>query len=162
MAVVHTDPLKPKVGNKTSGDLVRALHSRHSQMGDVCLTEVSLGSSGKRADFYALRASWSNSLPTCYEIKVTKQDFKRDTKWPNYLPYCERFYFACPTGLISPERVSKEAGLVWVDDRGIVSIIKNSPNRQMEQKYKVAMMKRLLLRYMWNKGSLVQPDREPR
>ncbi len=33
---------------------------------------------------------------TIVEIKSTVEDFRSDRKWREYLPFCERFYFAVP------------------------------------------------------------------
>jgi hypothetical protein len=30
------------------------------------------------------------------EVKSSVSDFRSDAKWPDYLPYCDRFYFAVP------------------------------------------------------------------
>jgi len=30
------------------------------------------------------------------EVKSSVADYRGDTKWPDYLPYCDRFYFAVP------------------------------------------------------------------
>ena len=161
MAVVYEEDLHKFIGsNKTAGDIVLALRNRHNDRMEVNLNEVELGRSGRRADFYTMRASWTKPMPTCYEIKVSVQDFKNDKKWHLYLPYCERFYFACPAGLLQPEQIDERAGLVWVDDKGYVSLKKNSPNRKLEEKHKNAMMQRILYRYMFKHGDLIQPHED--
>lgn len=144
-------------GNKNSREITNALYDRHSSMGEVCLTEVELGRSGRRADFWT--ATIGLQMATCYEVKVSLSDFKRDKKWHFYLPYCIRFYFACPTGLLYPDQIPAEAGLVWIDSKGGVTIQKNAPHRRMRRSYWVGMMRRLLMRYMSRHGSLVQPDK---
>ena len=37
----------------------------------------------------------------------------RDDKWHNYLPLCHRFNFVCPTGLIKPDELPNEIGLIY-------------------------------------------------
>jgi hypothetical protein len=64
-------------------------------------------------DAVALKKSWSKPCITGYEIKVDRGDFIRDEKWPYYLQYCNKFYFACPTGLIDPDELSKDIGLIY-------------------------------------------------
>ncbi|MEM8748878.1 MAG: MmcB family DNA repair protein [Pseudomonadota bacterium] len=61
-----------------------------SEMGRACLPEVTL-SNGRRADLVALGPKGD---VTIVEIKSSIEDFKVDTKWPEYRPYCDRFLFA--------------------------------------------------------------------
>ncbi len=92
-----------------------ALSKRHAD--EVFLTEVKNGPSWTTTrlrifDAFSIKKSWTKPCFTGYEIKVSRQDFLRDEKWPNYLPFCHRFYFACPVGLIDPDELPKEVGLV--------------------------------------------------
>ena len=61
-------------------------------MGFASLTEFSLGN-GRRADVAGLDARGRLVL---VEIKVSAADYKADHKWPEYLNYCDLFYFAVP------------------------------------------------------------------
>lgn len=94
--------------------LVDLLRVRHSQ--DVfvpqCKSGPSQGAEHLRLDAWVLRKSWSRPLAIGYEIKVTRADFLRDDKWRGYLPYCNEFYFVVPSGLIKPDELSAEAGLL--------------------------------------------------
>jgi hypothetical protein len=51
------------------------------------------------------------------EIKVALADLKGDTKWPDYLDYCDLFYFAIPPDF-PPEHVPPETGLIIADRYG--------------------------------------------
>jgi hypothetical protein len=51
------------------------------------------------------------------EIKVALADLKGDTKWPEYLDYCDLFYFAIPPDF-PPEHVPPETGLIVADRYG--------------------------------------------
>ena len=65
----------------------------------MALCEVPLGN-GRRADIMAIDAK---GLVTIVEIKVSRADLLGDIKWPEYLDYCDRFYWALPTGFdLSP------------------------------------------------------------
>lgn len=64
-------------------------------------------------DAVAIKKSWTKPCITGYEIKVDRGDFTRDEKWVHYLKYCHKFYFACPVGLIDPEELPKEIGLIY-------------------------------------------------
>lgn len=51
------------------------------------------------------------------EIKVALADLRGDTKWPDYLDYCDLFYFAIPPDF-PPEHVPPETGLIVADRYG--------------------------------------------
>lgn len=59
------------------------------------------------------------------EIKVAVADLKGDTKWPEYLEFCELFYFAIPPDF-PDEYVPPGTGLI-VADRFGGAIIRPSP-----------------------------------
>ena len=58
------------------------------------------------------------------EIKVALADLRGDGKWPEYLDYCDLFYFAIPPDF-PPEHVPHQTGLIVADRYG-GSIIKEA------------------------------------
>ena len=58
------------------------------------LREFSLPN-GRRLDVAALG---KDGALVGVEIKVSVSDFAADDKWPEYLGFCNLFYFAVPTG----------------------------------------------------------------
>jgi hypothetical protein len=70
---------------------VSRLLFRHDFM---ALCEVPLGN-GRRADIMALDARGEVVI---VEIKVSRADLRGDLKWPDYLDYCDRFFWAVPSG----------------------------------------------------------------
>ena len=119
-----------------SHDVLRALSRRHAR--DLWLTEVKTGPTlaapaGQlhRIDGLALARSWSHPLVTGYEVKVSRQDWLRDDKWHAALDDCHAFYVACPRGLIPPEEVPADAGLIWVGDNGSISVRRKAPYRDV-------------------------------
>src|SRR5215467_8247267 len=58
------------------------------------------------------------------EIKVALADLKTDNKWPEYLDYCDLFYFAIPPDF-PDEHVPRETGLIVADRYG-GSIVKEA------------------------------------
>ena len=54
------------------------------------LQEMSLGN-GRRADIVALGRDGEIRI---IEIKSSVADFRSDSKWPDYQPFCDRMYFA--------------------------------------------------------------------
>lgn len=71
---------------------------------------------GRRADMMAIDAK---GALTIVEIKVAKADLLGDSKWTDYLEYCDRFFWAVPPDLASicnGERfMPNEAGLIVAD-----------------------------------------------
>lgn len=61
-----------------------------SDHGYAGVTEMTLAN-GRRADVAAIGAGGE---VTIVEIKSCLNDFRSDQKWPEYQPYCDRFYFA--------------------------------------------------------------------
>lgn len=97
-------------------EIKRALAKRHSD--DFFMTEVKNGathvSTGLlKLDAMAIKKSWVNPCITGYEVKVERSDFTRDNKWPGYMAYCHQFSFVCPTGLIQPDELPPEVGLIY-------------------------------------------------
>jgi len=58
------------------------------------MCEVPLAN-GRRADLLAIDA---RGALTIIEIKVSRADLRGDMKWPDYLDYCDRFFWAVPAG----------------------------------------------------------------
>ena len=74
-----------------------------------------------------------------YEVKVSRHDFFRELEKPEKrqaaLSVSNQFYFAVPSGLVSPAEVPKEAGLIYVVDRVSrgCKVIKEAPRREGSQ-----------------------------
>ena len=82
---------------------------------------------GRRADMMALGPS--DEL-TIVEIKVSRADLLGDRKWTDYLDYCDRFFWAVPTGFdLSPFeggcRGDECAGLI-VADRYDAAVVRDA------------------------------------
>jgi len=71
---------------------------------------------GRRADMMAIDGK---GALTIVEIKVAKADLLGDSKWTDYLEYCDRFFWAVPPDLApicNHERfMPNEAGLIVAD-----------------------------------------------
>lgn len=82
-------------------------------MDQPCLTELSL-KNGRRVDVIALDRK---GLFTIVEVKVSVADFRGDSKWQEYLPFCDRFYFATPVEF-PIELIPDDVGLITADAYG--------------------------------------------
>ena len=74
-------------------------------LGLAPLVEFKL-SSGRRIDVMGLDRK---GLFTAVEIKSGREDFRADGKWPEYLDFCDAFYFAVAAGL-PPRPVARGSG----------------------------------------------------
>jgi len=84
-------------------------------------------------DAWVMPYSWVKPI-IGYEIKVSRQDFKRDKKWARYLEFCNLFYFVVPWGLIDVKEIPEEAGLVYLTkSQTSLRYIKRPPIRWWHQ-----------------------------
>ncbi len=81
---------------------------------------------GRRVDVMALGRGGEIWIVEC---KSSRTDFVTDRKWPGYLPWCDRFFFAVPETFpraILPE----EHGLIVADDHE-GEILRMGPERRL-------------------------------
>ncbi|MEM6534387.1 MAG: MmcB family DNA repair protein [Pseudomonadota bacterium] len=77
------------------------------------LTEMTLAN-GRRADIAAIGASGDIAI---VEVKSSIADFRSDHKWPEYQPFCDRFYFAV-SEQFPADLIPSTAGLIVADQFG--------------------------------------------
>jgi len=123
------------MSNMAAKDVELALSKIHTK--DFFITECKNGPTWfgehSRMDAVAITKSWAHPCVKIYEVKVSRNDFLRDDKWPQYLEYCNKFYFACPNGLITTDDIQDaRVGLIWVNDNGVCRTIKNVPSRAVD------------------------------
>jgi hypothetical protein len=78
-----------------------------------CLSEMPLRN-GRRADLMGIDPKGHIVI---VEIKVARSDLLGDGKWPDYLDFCDRFYWGLPPGL---DRGPLESELYRPDCCGII------------------------------------------
>jgi hypothetical protein len=78
-----------------AGDVARGIGRLFARNDIWCLSEVPL-KNGRRADLMGIDA---RGQVVIVEIKVARADLLGDAKWPDYLDYCDRFYWGLPPGL---------------------------------------------------------------
>ena len=104
------------MGSITAKDISDLLLQKYSEK-FVCVPECKVGSAWMMnrcsvIDFWCMAKSWTKPRTIAFEIKVNRQDFLRDDKWPVYLKYCTEFYFVAPPGVIDTKEVPDQAGLL--------------------------------------------------
>src|SRR5689334_19408002 len=96
-----------------AAEIVRGARRMLAEMGLASLTEVTLAN-GRRADVMAVAPRGEIVI---VEVKSCLQDFATDQKWPEYAPYCDRFYFAVDCDF-PKERLPQDAGMMVCDGFG--------------------------------------------
>jgi hypothetical protein len=99
-----------------AGDVARGVSRLFLRHDLLSIAEVPLGN-GRRVDLFALSPK---GLVTIVEIKVSKADLLGDGKWPDYLDYCDRYFWAVPQGfdvslLDRPAMLPERTGLIVAD-----------------------------------------------
>ncbi len=94
----------------TAQQLARGVGRLLAHLGYHSLTEFTLRS-GRRADLAGLDRKGRIAI---VEIKSSIADFRADQKWPEYLDYCDLFYFAVPLDF-PVEILPLEPGLILAD-----------------------------------------------
>lgn len=98
---------------QTAADVARGVSRMLIQQGYSPILEFTLAN-GRRLDVAALGA---DGTLLGVEIKVALADLRCDTKWPEYLEFCENFYFAIPPDF-PDEHVPPNTGLIVADRYG--------------------------------------------
>ena len=93
--------------------LTRGVTRLFVDMGLSPLCEFRLAN-GRRADVAALDR---NGRLTIAEVKSCKADFEVDDKWPDYLDYCDQFYFAVDPAF-PRDILPHTEGLIIADEYG--------------------------------------------
>ncbi len=95
------------------------------------LCEVPLPN-GRRADMLAIGPKGQLVI---VEIKVSRADLLGDHKWCDYLDYCDRFYWAVPTGFaldpFSGESLGPDCAGLIVADRYDAALVRNAVDRPL-------------------------------
>ena len=99
-----------------AADVVRGTTRMLAREDCLAVGEVALGN-GRRADLMGL---CPRGLVTIVEVKVSRADLLGDDKWTDYLDYCDRFFWAVPTGFDlklfdRTELLPDRAGLIVAD-----------------------------------------------
>ena len=118
---------RPLIAQDVARGVTRLLY-RQDQF---ALCEVPLPN-GRRADMVAIDA---RGLLTIVEIKVSRADLMGDCKWPDYLDYCDRFYWAVPSGFhlgqFDCDTPGPDLSGLIVADRYDAAVVREAPLRKL-------------------------------
>jgi hypothetical protein len=82
-----------------------------------------------------MMAICGKGMLTIVEIKVSRADLMGDHKWPDYLDYCDRFFWAVPSGFsLDPfegEPFQPNCCGLIVADRYDAAVVREAPVRKL-------------------------------
>ena len=124
-----------------------------AEMDCASVTELTL-KTGRRVDVIALDPK---GQVTIVEVKVSVEDFRADTKWTEYLPFCDRFFFAVPTAF-PDDMLPPETGLITADPYG-AGIVRPAAEGTMNAARRKALTLRFARHAATRLGTLVDTAR---
>lgn len=133
--VIDDPERRPERGFLLARGVGRALH----EFGYTSLSEFTLPS-GRRVDLMGVD---SGGTILIVEIKSRLEDFRGDRKWPEYLDYCDHFYFAVPERF-PREVLPPECGLLVADAYG-AAVVREAPRLRLHP----ARRRVQILRFAW-------------
>jgi len=107
------------------------------EMGFAVIPELVLAG-GRRADIVALGRRGEIWI---VEIKSSVEDFRADSKWPEYHEHCDCLFFAIPDD-VPQEILPEDAGLIVADSFG-AEVLRST----QEDKINAARRKAMILRF---------------
>jgi hypothetical protein len=113
MGELALDIARPCRDEGNAAQLARGVGRLLGEMGYAALCEMRVGK-GRRVDVIGLNRRGQFAI---VEIKVSAADLRADHKWPEYLDYCDDFYFAVPAGF-DRRLLPVETGMIVADRYG--------------------------------------------
>ncbi len=133
----------------TAKDVARGIMRLFARNDIWCLGEVAL-KNGRRADLMGVDAK---GLVVIVEIKVARGDLLGDSKWPDYLDYCDRFFWglspALDRGPLETEAYQPSRCGVIVADAYDGEIVRHAPLEPLapaRRKVQVERLARIAMR----------------
>jgi hypothetical protein len=141
----------------TALDVARGVQRLFARNNIWCLSEVPL-KNARRADLMGIDPK---GLIVIVEIKVARGDLLGDAKWPDYLDFCDRFFWALPPAL-DPAPLEGEAfrpaetGLIVADSYD-GEILRPAPLTRLAPPRRKAEVERLARIAMRRNTGLIDP-----
>jgi hypothetical protein len=113
-----------------AGEVARGVTRLFCRRDLFSICEVPLPN-GRRADMMSIDAKGGLTI---VEIKVAKADLVGDSKWTDYLDYCDHFYWAVPpflAAILEHDRYLPNAAGLIVADRYDAAIVREAVHRPL-------------------------------
>ena len=141
-----------------AGDVARGIMRLFARNDIWCAAEVPLAN-GRRADLMGVDAK---GIFVIVEIKVARGDLLGDAKWPDYLDFCDRFFWGVPPGLdrapLDREAFSPKRCGVIVADGYDGEILRHAPLEPLAAARRKALTTRLARLAMRRHTVLIDPE----
>ena len=135
-----------------AADICRGVARLLRAHGMASLGEVSLAN-GRRADVVAAAGSGEIWIA---EIKSSLDDFRADSKWPEYREFCDRLFFAvAPT--FPHEVLPADTGLIIADRYG-GEVVRDAPEHKLTGARRKAMTLRLVHTAAMRLQAVIDPE----
>lgn len=135
---LFSEPGPGRVMDK-AGEIGRGVTRLFADLGFASLAEFPLRAK-RRVDIVAFNDAGEIVI---VEVKSSRADFRADQKWPEYLAFCDRFFFAVAADF--PREILPETCGLIVADRHGGAILRESPaaplnaNRRRAQILQIAL-----------------------
>lgn len=138
---------RPESGVGLARGVGRALH----EFGYTSLSEFTLPT-GRRVDLMGVDPGGTILI---VEIKSSLEDFRCDRKWPEYLEYCDHFYFAVPERFPC-QVLPADCGLLVADTYG-AALVREAPRLRLHP----ARRRAQILRFAWTAAQRLAQVTDP-
>ncbi|WP_126173245.1 MmcB family DNA repair protein [Altericroceibacterium xinjiangense] len=139
----------PSPGERRSAAVARGIGRLFARNGIWCLAEMPLRN-GRRADLMGIDAK---GRVVIVEIKTARSDLLGDGKWPDYLDFCDRFFWGLPPELdrspLDEDAYRPDCCGVIVADAYDAEFVRPAPSRPLpaaRRKVEVERLARTALR----------------
>jgi hypothetical protein len=137
--------------SEVAAELQRGVCRALRALGYSVVIELTLAN-GRRADVVALSGAGDIVI---VEIKSCLLDFASDGKWHDYLPHCDRLYFAVAPAF-PREVIPESAGLILADRYGAELV-----REPIEERLGAARRKAMMLRFAHAAALRLQRQLDP-
>lgn len=122
----------------TSADIKKLLAEKYCAPSYAFFSELRLGTGyGADANGYIdgyVIYLWGELERTAFEIKISRSDFLSEVKKPSKrrqaMAFSNKFYFVAPAGLLKPEEIPCDSGLMEVTESNELKIKVKAPVRE--------------------------------
>lgn len=151
-------PVLDSVLPETAADVARGIKRLFARNDIWCVEEIAL-KNGRRADLMGVDA---RGQVVIVEIKVARSDLLGDNKWPDYLDFCDRFFWGVPPGLdrspLEGEAYQPERCGVIVADGYDGEILRPAPLEPLAAARRKVQVERLARIAMRRNTALIDPE----
>jgi len=155
--MTETAPPTLDSSNATAKDVARGIMRLFARNDIWCIPEMPL-KNGRRADLMGVDAK---GLIVIVEIKVARGDLLGDNKWPDYLDFCDRFFWGVPPEL---DRNPLETEAYQPGDCGVIvadgydaEILRHAPLASLAPARRKAQVERLARAAMRRHTAMLDP-----